>query len=70
MLPINDTCNACYQSMTCYQSFMQQEFDTIAEVAEGLDTGAAEDPDDGKVAGSVNGATVVPVVGVTVHVTR
>ena len=49
---------------------MQQEFDTIAEVAEGLDTGAAEDPDDGKVAGSVNGATVVPVVGVTVHVTR
>ena len=42
----------------------------IAGVAEGLDTGAAEDPDDGEVAGSVNGATVVPVVGVTVHVTR
>ena len=33
-------------------------------------TGAAEGPDDGEVAGSVNGGTVVSVVGVTVHVTR
>ena len=42
----------------------------IVGVALGLDAGVVEGPDDGEAVEQANRATVVPVVGVTVHVTR